>query len=80
MCAARYHVPNDATPRERTREGGRKCGRVRECERSERSGGSPIRKGLQNERRATPDLLPVELEHILLEVRPPQHDIGERVA
>jgi hypothetical protein len=63
--------------RERKRE--RECGRVRECEQSERSGGSPIGKGLQNDRRTTPDLSPVELEHRLLETRPPQGEVGERV-
>ena len=58
-----------------TRARGRERARVRECERSERSeqsGGSPIGKGLQNDRRATPDLSPVELEHLLLEARPPR--------
>ena len=30
-------------------------------------------------RRATPDLSPVELEHRLLESRPPQGEVGERV-
>ena len=60
----------------------RERARVRECERSERSersGGSPIGKGLQIDRRATPDLSPVELEHLLLEARPPQGEVGERV-
>ena len=32
------------------------------------------------ERRATPDLSPVELEDVLLEARPPQLEVGERVA
>ena len=65
------------------RERGRERVRVRECERSdrpssERNLGSPIGKGLQIDRCATPDLSPVELEHLPLAARPPQGEVGER--
>ena len=43
-------------------------------------GGSPIGKGMQNDRRATPDLSPIELERLLLESRPPHGEVVVAVA